>query len=75
MIKIAVTGVGYWGPNIIRNFYASPDTYVKMCCDLKEERVAFVKKRYPTLRPVSLSHRQFIGRLFEPGSRTRYPWR
>jgi predicted dehydrogenase len=49
MIKIAVTGVGYWGPNIIRNFYASPETYVKMCCDLEEERIGFVKKRYPAI--------------------------
>ena len=37
MINVAVIGVGYWGPNLIRNFVANPDINMKICCDLKEE--------------------------------------
>jgi predicted dehydrogenase len=49
MINVAVTGVGYWGPNIIRNFYGHPETNVKTCCDLRDERLDFVKNSYPAI--------------------------
>jgi predicted dehydrogenase len=32
-VGIAVIGAGYWGPNIVRNALASPDTEVKWVCD------------------------------------------
>lgn len=50
MINIGVIGVGYWGPNIIRNFYRNPHTAVKQCCDLRKERLNFIKQSYPTLQ-------------------------
>lgn len=49
MINVGVVGIGYWGPNIIRNFYSHPETQVKMCCDLKDERLQFVEKTYPAI--------------------------
>ncbi len=49
MINVGVVGIGYWGPNIIRNFYSHPETHVKMCCDLKDERLQFVEKTYPAI--------------------------
>jgi len=49
MINVAVIGIGYWGPNIVRNFYNNPQTVVKKCCDLKDERLSFIKESYPTI--------------------------
>ncbi|HYO19243.1 MAG TPA: Gfo/Idh/MocA family oxidoreductase [Dermatophilaceae bacterium] len=36
--QIAVIGAGYWGPNLVRNFRASPDWDLVAVCDLNEQR-------------------------------------
>ncbi len=40
MIRVAVVGAGYWGPNLIRNFVACPDTHLVAVCDRDELRLA-----------------------------------
>jgi predicted dehydrogenase len=50
MINVAVVGVGYWGPNLIRNFHAHSKTNVKICCDLKEERLKFIYNSFPSVK-------------------------
>jgi predicted dehydrogenase len=47
MIKVAVIGCGYWGPNLIRNFIQIPESKVKYCCDLDEEKLKRIKSLYP----------------------------
>jgi predicted dehydrogenase len=47
MIKIAMVGCGYWGPNLIRNFVSLPDCQVKTICDVDSERLAHLKTLYP----------------------------
>jgi predicted dehydrogenase len=37
-LRIAVIGAGYWGPNLARNFSASPDWQLVAICDLDRER-------------------------------------
>jgi predicted dehydrogenase len=37
-LRIAVIGAGYWGPNLARNFRASPDWELVAICDLDRER-------------------------------------
>ncbi|MCD4782655.1 MAG: Gfo/Idh/MocA family oxidoreductase [Candidatus Eremiobacteraeota bacterium] len=49
MISVGVVGAGYWGPNIVRNFWEINDTRVLMCCDVRPERLEFIKKRYPSI--------------------------
>jgi predicted dehydrogenase len=49
MIRVGIIGVGYWGPNLIRNFVASADTEMVSCCDLKQERLDYIKSLYPTI--------------------------
>jgi predicted dehydrogenase len=39
MIRVAVVGAGYWGPNLIRNFAACPDTHLVAVCDRDERRL------------------------------------
>lgn len=42
-LGIAVVGAGYWGPNLIRNFAATPGAQVEAICDLSRERLAKVR--------------------------------
>ncbi len=48
-IQVGVIGSGYWGPNLIRNFYEIPDADLKMVCDLRQERLDHIRSRYPGL--------------------------
>lgn len=47
MIKLAQLGVGYWGPNLLRNIVNNPDCLVKTVVDLSSERRDFVRNAYP----------------------------
>ena len=38
MMRAAVIGAGYWGPNLVRNFRSSPHWDLAAVCDLDEER-------------------------------------
>ena len=46
-IHVGVVGLGYWGPNLVRNFRSLPDCSLKVMCDLKDERLAHLKTLYP----------------------------
>lgn len=48
-MKIAVIGLGYWGPNIVRNLYESRICEKLYCCDKDEAKGAKIKSRYPTI--------------------------
>jgi len=52
-VVVNVIGAGRWGPNIIRNFYASPDSTVNVVCDIKEASLARIKARFPSLTATS----------------------
>ena len=47
MIRVAVVGLGYWGPNLARNFNASSRTVLHAICDLNESRMATLAASYP----------------------------
>jgi len=49
MLNIAQIGVGYWGPNLLRNLIANKDCNVKTVADLSENRRDFVKSLYPSV--------------------------
>ena len=48
-IKVGVIGCGYWGPNLIRNFVELSTSDVLAVADLREERLAHIKCRYPNI--------------------------
>jgi predicted dehydrogenase len=50
MTNIAVIGCGYWGPNFVRVFTNLPESEVRYCCDLNEERLEKMKLLYPHIR-------------------------
>ena len=37
MTKVGLAGLGYWGPNLARNFHAMPETTVVSCCDASQQ--------------------------------------
>jgi predicted dehydrogenase len=43
-------GVGYWGPNLIRNFGELDDAQIVSCSDLSPERLNKIAKRYPGVK-------------------------
>jgi predicted dehydrogenase len=45
LLKIAVIGAGYWGPNLARNFAASPDWELVAICDRDEDRAGTLAAR------------------------------
>ena len=47
MIKVAVIGCGYWGPNLVRNFIQIRESKVEYCCDLDKEKLKRIKSLYP----------------------------
>ncbi|HEV3113794.1 MAG TPA: Gfo/Idh/MocA family oxidoreductase [Candidatus Binataceae bacterium] len=46
---LAVVGLGYWGPNWIRNFSTLQCAQRLVACDLNSERLSHLKELYPNL--------------------------
>jgi predicted dehydrogenase len=44
---VAVVGLGYWGPNLVRNLYELEDAEVASICDTRRERLDGVRRRFP----------------------------
>jgi predicted dehydrogenase len=49
MIKIGIVGYGYWGPNLVRNFYSNGKCIIKTVVDSRQERLSALKKNYPAI--------------------------
>ena len=51
-MDVAIIGLGYWGPNLVRNA-ASVDAFdVRYVCDLDEARLRTITKNYPAVTPI-----------------------
>lgn len=46
-MKIGVIGLGYWGPNLVRNFLAHKDVKKVIACDMRENRLQLIKEKFP----------------------------
>ena len=46
-INIACIGAGYWGKNLVRNFYGLPGCRLKTCCDLNPKILNAIPAQYP----------------------------
>jgi predicted dehydrogenase len=49
-VRVAVVGLGYWGPNLVRNLYEVPGAEVAYVCDLRRDRLEGIARRYPAVR-------------------------
>jgi len=52
-ITLAQIGCGYWGPNLLRNFSAQNDCWVKYVVDLSAERRSYVETNFPRTRAIA----------------------
>jgi len=50
MLNIGVIGYGYWGPNIVRNFFATKGAKVKTVCDVNQSSLDKVQLLYPYIK-------------------------
>ena len=48
-IKVAIVGLGYWGPNLLRNFFAASRCTVKYGCDLSQKNLDKMQRNFPTV--------------------------
>ncbi len=48
-LNIGVIGYGYWGPNVVRNFYNNPNASVVSVCDLNVKSLQRVRRLYPSM--------------------------
>ena len=48
-----MVGLGYWGPNLARNFAALPDAELAWCCDPSEANRARIAPLFPSARIAS----------------------
>src|SRR5579864_8533599 len=58
-IKVGVIGVGYWGPQIVRNLHEMPNVKLVAVADMKPERLDFVRRHYPDVK-VFASHTELL---------------
>src|SRR5438105_561170 len=49
-LRTAVVGLGYWGPNLVRNLHEVAGAEVSMVCDVDRDRLAVICDRYPAVR-------------------------
>ena len=49
-LRVAVVGLGYWGPNLARNLQELPEADLVAVCDRDEHALAKLARRYPALR-------------------------
>jgi predicted dehydrogenase len=49
-VSVGVVGLGYWGPNLARNFDSLPDADLRWLCDCADERLDQFAPRFPGAR-------------------------
>ena len=49
-LRVAVVGLGYWGPNLIRNLHDLPEVGELWACDVRKDRLDAIVARYPATK-------------------------
>src|SRR5688572_27576080 len=53
-LRVAVVGLGHWGPNHVRTFSSLAETRVVAVSDKDESRIARIKRMAPNAEPMTL---------------------
>src|ERR1041385_793741 len=77
LIKAAVVGIGYWGPNLVRNLQQSHECHLKLLCDVNEQRLRHMHRLYPDLQTTTrfddlLQAREIDATVIAPPARFHY---
>lgn len=49
-VRVAVIGLGYWGPNLVRNFQELECAEIVTICDANADRLEEVRRRFPSVQ-------------------------
>lgn len=60
MLKIALIGYGYWGPNVAKKLYENPNIEFYGICDRKENRLDMAKCIYANAIRYTTNYRDYI---------------
>jgi predicted dehydrogenase len=60
VVRVAVIGIGYWGPNLVRNLAELPAVELAGFCDLRPEVLDALSRRYPAV-PCSTNADSVLG--------------
>jgi protoporphyrinogen oxidase/predicted dehydrogenase len=52
-VRIGLVGLGYWGPNLLRNLADSPSFDVVSICDVRPKPLEALSRRYPAVAAVA----------------------
>jgi predicted dehydrogenase len=52
-VRVAVVGLGYWGPNLVRVLHELDEAEVALVCDVSEASLVKASRRYPAIRKTS----------------------
>jgi predicted dehydrogenase len=58
-VRVAVVGLGYWGPNLVRNLHEVREADLIWACDLRQEALDGLARRYPAV-PRTTSFEQVL---------------
>lgn len=53
MVRLAVIGIGYWGPNLVRNFSRIPEASIEYLCDINPRSIESVAYLVPQAKKTS----------------------
>lgn len=49
MVRVGIIGVGYWGPNLVRNFFQLPNCEVVRVCDISKKQLSAISRQFPSI--------------------------
>ena len=52
-MNVAIIGLGYWGPNLVRNFLSNKNIENVYGCDHNPARLRFIEEKFPTIKLTS----------------------
>jgi predicted dehydrogenase len=59
-VRVGVVGIGYWGPNLVRNLASIPGVEVAALCDLVAERAELCARRFAPAARIDRDHRAML---------------
>jgi predicted dehydrogenase len=62
IMNVGIIGYGYWGKNLVRNFYAQKKATLKVVLDFDKSKLENLQKSYPTVE-VTTSLEEFLGKV------------
>lgn len=58
-VRMGIIGLGYWGPNLLRNFSSAEGCQVRLCCDSDERRFGKLAAQYPATKFINSAEELF----------------